>query len=266
MLEGLLKFPCTFQKRPLTQWNRTARQDADIKGWQLVGVPTGSVSGFDVLDVDVAGLGWLDSVWDRLPPTRAHATRSGGRHLFFKHADGLRNSAGRISAGVDVRADGGFVIWWPRQKLRVLSDAEIAEWPDWLLALAQTKQASAAWQSGDGHVGMDGRTHAANACNTRDFRARCKSIQRQVELAQVGERKRLLHWASCRFGEMVVEGVINPEIAMLLLESSAKLNGLWRDDGAAQCRATIKSGIAAGVRDARDLGSGDNVVEFKQRR
>ena len=144
--------------------------------------------------------------------------------------------------------------------------AEIAEWPDWLLALAQTKQASAAWQSGDGHVGMDGRTHAANACNTRDFRARCKSIQRQVELAQVGERNRLLHWASCRFGEMVVEGVINPEIAMLLLESSAKLNGLWRDDGAAQCRATIKSGIAAGVRDARDLGSGDNVVEFKQRR
>ena len=129
MLEGLLKFPCTFQKRPLTQWNRTARQDADIKGWQLVGVPTGSVSGFDVLDVDVAGLGWLDSVWDRLPPTRAHATRSGGRHFFFRHVDGLRNSVSRIADGVDVRADGGFVIWWPRQGLRVLSDAEIAQSP-----------------------------------------------------------------------------------------------------------------------------------------
>ena len=137
MLEGLLKFPCTFQKRPLTQWNRTARQDADIKGWQLVGVPTGSVSGFDVLDVDVAGLGWLDSVWDRLPPTRAHATRSGGRHFFFRHVDGLRNSVSRIADGVDVRADGGFVIWWPRQGLRVLSDAEIAQWPAWLLELAR---------------------------------------------------------------------------------------------------------------------------------
>ena len=90
MLDTLLKFPCTFQKRPLTQWNKTAKRDADIKGWQLVGVPTGSVSGFDVLDVDVAGLGWLDEVWDRLPPTRTHATRSGGRHLFFKHVDGLR--------------------------------------------------------------------------------------------------------------------------------------------------------------------------------
>jgi len=167
MLEGLLKFPCTFQKRPLTQWNKTAKRDADIKGWQLVGVPTGSVSGFDVLDVDVAGLGWLDEVWDRLPPTRTHATRSGGRHLFFKHVDGLRNSAGRVREGVDVRADGGFVIWWPRQGLRVLSDAEIAEWPAWLLDLALGSVQVAAWQSGDGDGGMGERTHAAISTSSR---------------------------------------------------------------------------------------------------
>ena len=272
MLERLLKFPCTFQKRPLTQWSRTTRRDADIKGWQLVGVPTGSVNGFDVLDVDVAGLGWLDSVWDRLPPTRAHATRSGGRHLFFKHADGLRNSAGRISAGVDVRADGGFVIWWPRQGLRVLSDAEIAEWPAWLLELAQGSVQVAAWLGdGDGvDVGMGEHTHAAISTSTRvsveptlNLRARCKVIQRKVEQAQVGERNLLLYWASCRFGEMIFEGVIKPEIATLLLESSAKICGLWRDDGAAQCRATIKSGIAAGIRDTNDLWR-VNVIPFKQ--
>src|SRR6516165_4366906 len=101
MLESLLKFPCSFQKRPLTQWNKNARRDADVRGWALVGVPTGVANGFDVLDVDVAGMGWLDGVWDQLPPTRAHATRSGGRHLFFQHAQGLRNSASRISPGVD---------------------------------------------------------------------------------------------------------------------------------------------------------------------
>ena len=284
MLEGLLKFPCSFQKRPLTQWNKTASRNADDSGWPLVGVPTGSVSGFDCLDVDVAGLGWLDEVWDRLPPTRAHATRSGGRHLLWKHAEGLRNSASRISEGVDVRADGGFVIWWPRQKLRVLSDAPIADWPAWLLRLAQTKQAEVAWVGGgDGDV-MDiglsrnpmspntitgtGPDHATNACSTRgqptrDFRARCKVIQRKVEQAQPGERNLLLHWAACRFGEMIFEGVIRPEIATLLLESSAKICGLWRDDGAAQCRATIKSGIAAGIRDANDLWRG-NVIPFKQ--
>ena len=270
MLEGLLKFPCTFQKRPLTQWNRTARQDADIKGWQLVGVPTGSVSGFDVLDVDVAGLGWLDSVWDRLPPTRAHATRSGGRHFFFRHVDGLRNSVSRIADGVDVRADGGFVIWWPRQGLRVLSDAEIAQWPAWLLELARGSVQVAAWQGGEDRVdvGMGERRHAAISTSIRveptlNLRARCKVIQCKVEQAQVGERNRLLHWAACRFGEMIFEGVIKPDVVVLLLESSAKICGLWRDDGAAQCRATIKSGIAAGIRDANDLWRG-NVIPFKQ--
>src|SRR5262249_23937572 len=97
--------------------------------------------------------------------------------------------------------------------------------------------------------------------------ARCKVIQRKVEQAQVGERNRLLHWAACRFGEMVAEGVIKAEVASLLLEGSAKICGLWRDDGAAQCRATIRSGIGAGIRDAVDAGrGGGNVVEFKQRR
>jgi hypothetical protein len=226
------------------------------------------VSGFDVLDVDVAGLSWLDEVWDRLPPTRAHATRSGGRHLFFKHADGLRNSVGRVSDGVDVRADGGFVIWWPRQGLRVLSDAEIAEWPAWLLELARGSVQVAAWLGGGDGVdgGMGERTHAAIRTTpekTLNLRARCKVVQRKVEQAQVGERNRLLHWASCRFGEMIFEGVIKPDVAVLLLESSAKLCGLWRDDGAAQCRATIKSGIAAGIRDANALWRG-NVIPFKQ--
>jgi len=228
------------------------------------------VSGFDVLDVDVAGLGWLDSVWDRLPPTRAHATRSGGRHFFFRHVDGLRNSVSRIADGVDVRADGGFVIWWPRQGLRVLSDAEIAQWPAWLLELARGSVQVAAWQGGEDRVdvGMGERTHAAISTSIRveptlNLRARCKVIQCKVEQAQVGERNRLLHWAACRFGEMIFEGVIKPDVVVLLLESSAKICGLWRDDGAAQCRATIKSGIAAGIRDANDLWRG-NVIPFKQ--
>jgi hypothetical protein len=51
---------------------------------------------------------------------------------------------------------------------------------------------------------------------------------------------------------MIVEGKIKPDIAVLLLEGAAKVCGLWRDDGPAQCQATIKSGIGVGVRDARD--------------
>src|SRR5262249_11664383 len=109
MFEGLPKFPCLWSKRPMTARGfYDARCDANTDGWQLVGIPSGAVSGVDCLDIDVEGLAWLDGVWDRLPPTRTQATRSGGRHLFWRHADGLRNSAGRIAPGVDVRADGGY--------------------------------------------------------------------------------------------------------------------------------------------------------------
>jgi hypothetical protein len=204
MLATLPRFPCTRDKVPLVRWTVAARRDVDDRGWPLVGVPTGSVSGLDCLDVDLEGLGWLDGVWDKLPPTRAHVTRSGGRHLLWKHAEGLRNSAGRIAKGVDVRADGGFCVWWPRQGQRVLSDAGIAGWPDWLLAKA--KQSEGPCQ-GDGE-GIGGLTHPHGPAHgpydciapkpkqeaTRNFRARCASIIRKVESAQLGRRNELLNW------------------------------------------------------------------------
>jgi hypothetical protein len=74
---------------------------------------------------------------NQLPDTRTHRTRSGGLHLFFRHAPGLRNSASRLAPGCDVRADGGYVIWWPAAGLPVLSAAPAALWPDQLLRQLQ---------------------------------------------------------------------------------------------------------------------------------
>jgi len=58
----------------------------------LIGVPTGAISSFDVLDVDPrnGGREWYEAHKSKLPATRAHRTRSGGLHLLFKHLDGLR--------------------------------------------------------------------------------------------------------------------------------------------------------------------------------
>jgi hypothetical protein len=93
----------------------------------LVGMPTGEPSGIAVLDVDdLEGLAWFDA--QHLPLTRLHQTRSGGLHLLFRHPPGLRNSASVIAPDVDVRADGGLIVWWPRQGLEVC-DAPLAEWP-----------------------------------------------------------------------------------------------------------------------------------------
>jgi hypothetical protein len=136
-LSSLASVPCSADKVPLVQHGfKNARR----ANWQspLVGVPTGQVNGIDVLDIDPEGRSWFDQNFASLPKTQAHETQR-GLHLLFKHAPGLRCSAGRIAAGVDVRADGGYVIWWPREGLPV-EDAPLAEWPDWLLEEAKGKR------------------------------------------------------------------------------------------------------------------------------
>src|SRR5262249_11713673 len=155
----------------------------------LVGVPTGEANGFDVLDIDLEGRSWWDAHRAELPATQTHVTRSGGAHLLFKHAEGLRCSAGRIATGVDVRADGGFVIWWPRQGLRSIP-GEL--WPGWLLELARKPEPigpvdKAPCKSSPAHAHAHGET--------RDLRNRSHALVSKVAHAIPGTRNRLLNWA-----------------------------------------------------------------------
>jgi Bifunctional DNA primase/polymerase, N-terminal/Primase C terminal 2 (PriCT-2) len=137
-LANLLRFPCDDAKRPMMRaWQRNAGR-FDYGRWPLVGVSTGEANGFDVLDVDVEGLRWFEAHRERLPRTHGHRTRSGGLHVFFRHSMGLRCSAGRIAQGVDVRADGGFIVWWPREGF-ASEERALAQWPDWLLLAARKK-------------------------------------------------------------------------------------------------------------------------------
>jgi hypothetical protein len=56
MISALPKFPCRDDKRPLTAGGfHDARTDVDDRAWPLVGIPTGSLSNVDVLDVDPGG-------------------------------------------------------------------------------------------------------------------------------------------------------------------------------------------------------------------
>jgi hypothetical protein len=103
---------------------------------ELIGIPTGAVSGFDVLDLDPrhGSDAWFHANRDRLPPTRTHSTQSGGLHMLFRHSEGVRCSAGKIAPGVDVRGDGGYVVYWPAAGLSVSNAGALAGWPAWLLA------------------------------------------------------------------------------------------------------------------------------------
>jgi hypothetical protein len=85
---------------------------------------------------------------------------------------------------------------------------------------------------------------------TQNVQVRSKRILREIERAKRHDnRNKCLHWGAARFGNMIAEGVITPEVAEKLLIGAAKTNGLWREDGAAQCLATIRGGIRRGIRE-----------------
>jgi AAA domain/Bifunctional DNA primase/polymerase, N-terminal len=155
-------FPCHAEtKAPLvaTGFKAATRDPEQIARWSelypncLWGVPTGAVSGFDALDIDPRNGGdkWLKT--RKLPRTRVHKTRSGGVHLLFKHVPGLRNSAGLLAPGVDVRADGGYIIFWPAHGFDA-GGPEMTEWPADVLVSLLRGQPSAV---DGGEVDLDRR-------------------------------------------------------------------------------------------------------------
>jgi hypothetical protein len=231
--QGVPCFPCQADKSPATPRGfKDASCDQDVLHdlWRryagpLVGVPTGERSGLDVLDIDPRhrGESWIAAHQHRLPPTRVHRTRAGGLHLLFQHKPGLRCSAGKIAAGVDVRASGGYVIWWPAAGIPVLSDRPLAAWPDWL-----TVQLSSAPRS------------ATPRITVPDGHAMIRLVQ-LVASARPGERNNLTYWAACRAGEMVASGLLGADAATAVIAEAATRAGLPR----AEAERTARSGIRA---------------------
>lgn len=70
-----------------------------------IGIATGN--GLAVLDID-SHHGGERPAW--AVPTREARTPNGGLHLYYRTDGHVRNSAGRIATGVDVRGDAGMVL------------------------------------------------------------------------------------------------------------------------------------------------------------
>jgi hypothetical protein len=242
--DGWFCFPCFIDKRPATP-HGFKQAHRDLNGlrelWRqypapLVGVATGAASDVDVLDLDCkhpdAGEWWIANR-DRLPPTRCHRTRSGGLHLLFRHAAGLRSTAGRIAPGVDTRGDGGYTVWWPTAGLPVLSDMPPAPWPAGLLAQLQTPSPTS-------------RKH--RTVIIPDDRALGRLV-RVVIGAPEGQRNNLAFWAACRAGEMARSGLIGLETAAAVIAAAAMRTGLSRREAERTARSGVLAG--AGVANAR---------------
>jgi hypothetical protein len=124
---GMPVFPVR-GKLPLTEHGfKEASTDADmIRRWFAkwpdanVAIPTGPASGLFVLDVDPRhggdkSVAALEEKYGAFPTTLEARTGGGGRHLYFALSNGenIRNSAGKLGPGLDVRGDGGYVVGPP---------------------------------------------------------------------------------------------------------------------------------------------------------
>ena len=123
---GIFVFPCRSSGKPKTpyvKWKAEATTDIEtIRSWwakwpsALVGVPTGKVNGFTVLDIDkkkdVDGFKSLERLGldlDSLSGPRVK-TPSGGLHIYFRFCPSVKTTAGKLGPGLDIRNDGGYVI------------------------------------------------------------------------------------------------------------------------------------------------------------
>jgi hypothetical protein len=167
----------------------------------LCGVPTGEVSGIDVLDIDVKdgaqGMVWFLDWYDRLPETRVHRTQSGGLHILLKHLPGLRNSASKIASGVDVRADGGYCVWWPLERYQAHGSLDaLAEWPLWLLPSLMSTPVPPP----PPYPKATARPFTLGAV---------EGVLKTVATAPQGQRNALVYWGAHRLKEVVAEGKIS---------------------------------------------------------
>ena len=123
---GVPVFPCEpGAKRPLTRnghWDATKDPHTIGRWWRRwpsanVAIPTGRNSGVLVLDVDPnasgsESLAKLERTCGPLPMTARARTGGGGIHVFFRYPREreIRNSAGLLGPGLDVRGEGGYVV------------------------------------------------------------------------------------------------------------------------------------------------------------
>lgn len=195
-----------------------------------IGIRTGVSSGLWVLDVDIEeggsnGFRTLSEIaggfeWTRDIPFQV--TGSGGVHFFFKCSDeGLGGSIGKIGPGLDVRANGGYIVASPsihpetsRQyswKRKSILNSTIPDAPAWLFEMANRKPKPlpmAQKQESFKRPPAYGEAALKDECQ-------------KIRDAENGFQHQALNNAAFKVGKLIAKGDINEFVAEQALKSSA---------------------------------------------
>jgi hypothetical protein len=218
-----------------------------------IGIPTGALSGFWILDIDPGGdqhIHRLEAEHGALPPTRAVRTGR-GRHLWFKYTGPIQCSAGRIAPNVDVRADGGYCIAPPsihetgrRYQWLTNPTAMLAIAPDWLVALTRKPPPMISERA---QVRLP-RSSAGSACTSGAYGAAALSAEAAALAAALpGTRNHMLNRAAFVLFQLVAGGELDDQAVTRRLLDACCINGLIKDDGLPSVEKTISSGAKAGL-------------------
>ena len=183
-------------------------------------------------------------------------TPSTGRHVFFANPDGLTNARGTLPPGIDVRGAGGYVV----AEGATLPDGRTYAAPAGMSglfdalesgALPMLPQWLASMLTAQKHVDPPRPMPVAPQSNG-DARGRAIAEKAMAEdiaalAAATGNRNDGVNGLAYRLGRMIAAGWIDRTTVESHLEQACAANGLWRDDGPRQCRATIKSGLDNGA-------------------
>ena len=227
------------------------RMVARVPGGMLA-IRTGSASGLVVVDVDPAH-GGTDSLTQLVKdglcsPTRWVRTGSGGLHLYYRHPGlhtRVRCSAGQVAPGVDIRADGGYVVAPPSihpvtRRPYVWADegASVVEMAPRLLDVCQRADRPPA----PAPVGLTTTARAGAISNPSALLA---SLVTTVRTSGPGRRRVTLYGAARGAARIVAAGAMSSSDAYAALmevglavgqtEKSARaaIRGGFRDEGLA---------------------------------
>jgi Bifunctional DNA primase/polymerase, N-terminal len=254
----------------MTQNPAQVERDFDMCREAGVGVPTGRVNGIIDIETDTpkghgvdggAALKKLEAELGPLPETLTFESPSGSRHRIFNYPKGLgpkvwiKTIPGVLGKGVDVKADGGMMIAPPSVRAdgvyRWCNELPIADlpeaWVERIIELCTAKKAAAADQRDD--------KPSPNKARSREkayAAAALAGVAEELADTEPGERNKTLNAVAYRMGRMVARKWIKREDVERALLEAAQACGLVGDDGEDQQRATIASGLKAGMQEPHD--------------
>jgi len=223
-----------------------------------VGLRTGRISGVIAIDADPgADIEPLD-----LPETVTVLTgRPGARHLYFRHDGPLGNSAGKLGANIDVRADGGQVVFpgsvhpetgaaYAWAEGHAPWEMEIAELPAHIVERLTAKRPAPSSPSAPPRPIKPGKTREQRYA-TMALRLELNQLYQTPE----GSRNDTLNTSAFSLGTLVGAGLLERSDVEAALQAGAQAIGLPGKEAA----ATIRSGLDSGVRNPRQVRTRQDV-------